>query len=118
MNELTTNFRLEVEQNKTELSVRKQRQVEYVLEGVFKPKPGHSIWEINEETGEIKKAEFKRNTASFDNSKIPAEELIKKADCIYIPALNKDNAKNKYLNNKEQSHYYAKKPPMSLSEII
>lgn len=115
MKELETHLQLG-NQNKVELNVKKKQEIEYVLQGTIKPQTGHFIWELNEETGEIKKAEFKRTTAVF-GAAIPPEELIVKAGCIYIPALNAENAKRKYLKNKEQSAYYVKPPVMNLSDI-
>lgn len=115
MKELETHLKLG-NQNKIELNVKKKQEVEYVLQGTLKPQVGHFIWELNEETGEIKKAEFKKTTAVF-GAAIPPEELIVKPDCIYIPALNAENAKKKYLKNKEQSFYYAKEAPMKLGDI-
>jgi hypothetical protein len=115
MKELETHLNSD-NQNKTEINIKKKQEIEYVLQGTIKPKAGHFIWEINEETGEILKAEFKRTTAVL-GAELPPEELIVKADCIYIPALNSENAKRKYLKNKEQSFYYAKPPVMDLSDI-
>lgn len=99
--------------NKTELSVKKKQEVEYVLEGSLKPQRGQFIWEVNELTGEIKKAEFKRKVAAF-SAKLPPEELVMKSGCIYIPALNEKNAMKKYLKEKRQSEYYAKPPLLTL----
>jgi hypothetical protein len=115
MKELETHLKLE-NQNRVELNVKKKQEIEYVLEGTLKPKKGHFIWELNEETGEIKKAEFKRTTAVF-GAAISPEELVINPDCVYIPALNSGNAKKKYLKNKDQSAYYVKTPVMNLSDI-
>lgn len=115
MKELETHSKL-TQQNNVELSVKKKKEIEYVLQGTIKPKTGHFIWEINEETGEIKKAGFKRNTVVLGAELLP-EELIVKPDCIYIPALNAENAKRKYLKNKEQSVYYVKPSPMNIEDI-
>lgn len=115
MKELETHLQVG-NQNKVELNVKKKKKIEYVLQGTIKPQTGHFIWELNEETGEIKKAEFKRNTAVY-GAKLPPQELVVKADCIYIPALNAENAKRKYLKNKEQSAYYVKPAVMNLSHI-
>ncbi|MFA6069820.1 MAG: hypothetical protein WC810_14650 [Janthinobacterium sp.] len=115
MKELETHLKLD-NQERIELSVKKKQEIEYVLQGTIKPQTGHFVWELNEETGEIKKAEFKRNTAVY-GAELPPEELVVKADCIYIPALNAENAKRKYLKNKEQSAYYVKPAPMSLSDL-
>ena len=115
MKEIETHLKLE-RQNTIELNVKKKQEIEYVLQGTIKPQIGLFVWELNEETGEIKKAEFKRNTAVY-GAELPPEELVVKADCIYIPALNAKNAKKKYLKNKEQSAYYVKPAPMSLSDL-
>ena len=115
MKELETRLKLG-KQNTIELNVKKKQEIEYVLQGTINPQTGHFVWELNEETGEIKKAEFKRNTAVY-GAELPPEELVVKADCIYIPALNAKNAKKKYLKNKEQSAYYVKPAPMSLSDL-
>lgn len=102
---------------KTELSVKKEVKKDYVPEGTLMPKKGHFVWEINKETLDAVKAEYKRNTAVFGRTQaLPSEELLKKENCIYIPALNADNAKKKYLQNQEQSAYYVKPAPMSLKE--
>jgi len=115
MKELETHLKLD-NQDKIELNVKKQQEIQYFLQGTLKPQVGHFIWELNEETGEIRKAEFEKTTAIF-GAAIPPEELIVKPDCIYIPALNAENAKKKYLKNKNQSFYYAKEAPMKLGDI-
>lgn len=48
-----------------EINVKKKKEVEHLLQGKIKPKNGHSVWEINEKTNEIKKAEFARSTVVF-----------------------------------------------------
>ena len=117
MKELETHLKTD-SQDKVELNVKKKQEIEYVLQGTIKPQVGHFIWELNEETGEIKKAEFKRKTTAILGAAIPPELMIVKPDCIYIPALNAENAKKKYLKNKEQSAYFTKEAPMQLSEIF
>jgi hypothetical protein len=116
MKELETHFKLGT-QERIELNVKKKKEIEYVLEGTIKPIRGHFIWELNEETGEIKKAEFKRNTAVAFSTTLPPEELVIKADCVYIPALNAANAKKRYLKDNRQSSYYVKEAPMSLNDL-
>ena len=115
MKELETCFR-EAKENKVEISVKKQRQVEYVLAGVITPKQGHFIWEVNTKTGEIKLAEYKRDTLVY-NSKVvlPNKKLVINSDCLYIPALNKKNAYKHFLRDGNQSAYYAKPALMDLS---
>ena len=119
MKELETHLKVGVNNpNQTEINVKKKQEIEYVLEGTIKPQTGHFVWELNEETGEVKKAEYKRDTISFNAfTKQEPEKLVVNPDCIYIPALNIENAKKKYLKNKEQSAYYVKPPVMNLSDI-
>ena len=115
MKELETQLKIN-NQERIELNVKKQQEIQYILHGTIKPEKGHFIWELNIETGEIKKAEFKTNKVVF-GAALPPKELIVKADCIYIPALNAKNAKRKYLKNKEQSAYYAKPAVMNIQDI-
>jgi len=119
MKELETHLKVGVNsESRIEMNVKKQQEIEYVLEGTIKPKRGHYVWELNEETGEIKKAQYKRDTVAFNVfTETPPEKLIVNPDCIYIPALNAENAKKKYLNNKEQEHYYYQQPPMNINEL-
>ena len=116
MKELETHLKIE-NQNRVELNVKKKQEIEYTLLGKIKPKKGHFIWEINEETGEIKKAQFKRNTAVAFSASLPPEELVIQPDCIYIPALNVANAKKCYLRDNNQASYYAKQPLFDISDI-
>lgn len=75
--------------NRIELSVKKQEEIEYVLEGTIKAKTGHFVWEINTITRKVNKAEYKIKTVPFNiNGKVPLAKLIINKDCVYIPALN------------------------------
>jgi hypothetical protein len=85
--------------NNIEFSVKKQQEIDYVFHGTIKPPIGHFIWEINESTLEVKKAEFKTTTAVFGATK-PIEKMIVKPNCVYIPALNAHNAIKKYQKSK------------------
>ena len=104
------------DREKTEVSVKKRQEIEYILQGSLKPKKGQFIWEVNQLTGEIKKAEYKKTVAVF-GGKIPPQELIIKPDCIYIPALNAKTAKDKYDKNPNQEAYFSKIAPMKLSDL-
>jgi hypothetical protein len=117
MKELENHLQLE-NQQRIELNVKKKQEIEYVLRGIIRPQKGHFIWEINEKTGEVKKAEYKRTTAVFFGATLPPEELIIKPDCVYIPALNIENAKKKYLKNTSQSSYYVKPPLFGSHDIF
>ena len=81
----------------------------------IKPKKGHTLWEINLQTGNIKPAEYEEVNLQINDfgpqlnmhlqmavigKAIPAKEiknkLITKPDCIYISALNIQNAAKKF----------------------
>ena len=119
MKELETHLKVGVNsESRIELNVKKQQEIEYILEGTIKPKKGHFVWEINEVTGEVKKAQYKQDTVTFNiHTELPPEKLITNVDCVYIPALNARTAKDKYLKNPNQSNYYAKPAPMSLKDL-
>jgi len=104
--------------NKVELNVKKKQEIEHVLEGNITPKKGHFVWELNEESGEVKKASYKADTVAFNaNAEVRSEKLVKNPTCIYIPALNKKNAIAKYLKNKEQSFYFNREAPGKLDDL-
>lgn len=119
MKELETHLKIGVtNNNRTEISVKKQQEIEYVLEGTIKPKTGHFVWEVNELTGDVKKAQYKQDTIAFNaTTELPPEKLIVNPDCIYIPALNARNAKIKYRNNPDQSFYFVKEPLMNINDL-
>ena len=102
--------------NKVELNVQQKKQIEHQLMGVLTPQKGHKVWELNEETGEIKEAQYHKKDVGFIHT-ISNPEIIINPDCIYIPALNKENAKKKYLKNKEQASYYKAKPIANIKDI-
>lgn len=94
------------------------KKTEYSLIGVIKPKKGHTVWEFNLMTNECKAAEYKMKNVIFSKLKAlqPIKELVVKEGHIYIPALNKKTATNKYNMSKIQSDYYTKEPPFKFSE--
>jgi hypothetical protein len=121
MKELETHLKIGVDSgNRVEMNVKRQQEIETVLQGTITPQKGHFVWEINEETGEVKKAEYKCDTISFlplYDFNVPNEKLSIHPDCIYISALNAENAKKKYLKNKKQDYYFDKIAPMNLSDL-
>jgi hypothetical protein len=105
---------------KTTQSVKKEKEVkvELKLMGTIRPQKGQTVFEINEETGDCKPATYKSDTVAYPvkGNKAP-DKLILNKDCIYIPALNVENAKKKYLKNKEQDFYYAKSAHMKIEDL-
>jgi hypothetical protein len=106
-----------------EMNVKKQQQIESTLEGKIRAQNGQKIFEIREEQSEngvyieVKEAEYRRDTVVIGASKKESEKLIAKEGCVYIPALNKRTAEDKYIRNKDQKHYFAKAPILSFSDI-
>jgi len=118
MKEFDKNYVPYLQENKVEINVKKQQEIEHLLQGSIVPKKGHFVWEVNEETGVIKKAEYKCDTVGYHSMvKKQPDKLIVNPDCVYIPALNPENAKKKYLKNKEQSFYFVKAAPMNIKEL-
>jgi hypothetical protein len=83
------------EKDKMELSIQKKQQKEKVLVGKLVPHKGHKIWEINEETLEIKLAEFEKKTYIIGKNHANPEIIIR-IECAYVSALNSKNALKKY----------------------
>lgn len=103
---------------KSEISVQKKQEVEYILEGTISPRKGHKVFEVNELTGECKEASYKSDTAAFNiRVKLPPKKMVVNPDCVYIPALNSDNAKKKFKNNPMQDAYYVKFSPGNIDDI-
>ena len=116
MKELETHQRIG-NLNRVEINVKKQQEIEKFIEGTIKPKRGHFVWEVNEITLKVKKAEYNKNTVAIFTAEIPTEELMMLPDCVYIPALNSRNAMDKYKRNPNQSAYYSMPAPMKLSDL-
>lgn len=118
MKELTNHIK---ENIKLEAQKEQQKEKKHVLLGKIKPKKGQKIYEINEETGEIKEAEFVSKTINFIQAAKKdfslKKELVIKPDCVYIPALNTENAKKKYLKNNQQDFYYEKGDYFDINEV-
>lgn len=77
----------QVQQTQAKKGLRYKRRAEL--------KGGHKVWQINLITGDITEADYQ--TGAMDvASGIIVRALIEKENCIYIPALNKKNAKRKF----------------------
>jgi len=93
---------------KTELSVKQEKEIKHELVGEIIPHEGHSIWEINNKTNEIKKAQFSNVTYTFGGE--IKREIITKKGHSYVGALNKKNALKKYNKGENGSKIIPKNP--------
>lgn len=70
---------------------RKINQLKHV--GQLKPKPGHSLFELDVNTGRITKPEIKISYVFVGNErKTLRRKVIQKPGCLYVTALNKKNS--------------------------
>jgi hypothetical protein len=88
--------------DKTEISIQKKQQKEKVLVGKLIPHSGHKIWEINDETLEIKQAEFEKKSFIIGQAH-QNPEIIIRSGFSYVSALNSSNALKKYKQGKNGS---------------
>lgn len=65
----------------------------------FRPHKGHTMFEVNVKTGDVKKAEFERTELSYEkalkNDFSEKKKIVMQPDCIYVSALNIQNAMKK-----------------------
>jgi hypothetical protein len=120
MKELNTHNKLK---DKIEVNARKnnQQEAELVLTGKITPENGHILFEINTITMACNPAKFNhKKNISFIKAKEKdysgINDLIVQSDCVYIPALNKQNALRKFRDNPNQSAYYKKEALLNLTE--
>lgn len=90
------------EKDKMEISVQKKQQKEKELVGKIIPHKGHKIYEINDETLEIKLAKFELKTFIIGGNH-PNPEIIIRSGYSYISALNSKSALKKYKQGKNGS---------------
>lgn len=84
--------------NRIEVNVKKEKEVQYELIDKIIPYNGHTVWEINKQTLEIKKAEwYNTNYVIGGENK---KELVVKKGYAYVSALNEKNALKKYKSGK------------------
>ena len=85
-----------VKKDKIVLEKQAEQQKEEKLIGKISPERGHTLFEINESTKEIKKAVFESQTITFEQAKskflTPSKKVLINKGCVYISALNEKNA--------------------------
>lgn len=109
---------LEIKQKeKTELQQKKQQQQESKIlhEKTIYLHENHVLWEINTITGEVRRAEYNyKQDWIFDPKWKPGQPLksqsalIKSPGCVYISALNKKSAINKFRSGRDGSKFKEK----------
>jgi hypothetical protein len=87
---------------KTEYAVQKEIKKQKVLVGKIIPYKGHSIWEVNNLTLEVRLAKFIQQTYII-NQAHPNPEILVLKDHSYVSALNKESALKKYLKGSNGS---------------
>jgi hypothetical protein len=87
--------------------IKKNQQQELKYIESIKPKSGHNLWEINLETLEVKLAEYKvekyltwEEAMKICQGGVVKKEVIMKINCVYLSALNAENALKRYLSGK------------------
>lgn len=97
------------EKDKMEISIQKKQQKEKELVGKIIPHAGHKVYEINNETLEIKVAQFDMKTFIIgSNHNNP--EIITRSGYSYVSALNPKNALKKYKQGLNGSKEAVKNP--------
>lgn len=87
---------IEIKQDKITMAVQaelNQRQVNWTIENMHR---GHTLWEINNETGDISPAKFDDGTDISYATMATKKKVRQQKDCVYIPALNIKNAVKKW----------------------
>jgi hypothetical protein len=109
-------------QERVEIIAQQQKEHQKLLVGKIIPKRGHAIWQINTETLEVSVPDYSNTVLEYeaaiskDFSRVA--EIVILDNCVYISALNAKNALKKFMNNKSQSHYCQKEPPMKLKDFF
>lgn len=90
MKELKINIK-----EKTELRAEAKQESKQKYLGTILPKKGHTLFEVNTITGEIKKAKYEKTDIDFEKAKegiiVKKRKVIIKPNCIYVSALNIKN---------------------------
>lgn len=104
MRELQPHELLSKEKAKTEIQQEKQQEHQLVYQGTIIPHEGHTLYEIDLSTNNIKEAEYLAQDYVFDLDWYPSKKLkvdskvVMNNGCAYISALNKKNALKKFKN--------------------
>ena len=86
--------------DKLSVVVKKQQEAQLKFIERIKPHRGHTLFELNKSTKEIKKAKFEQQDIHFNADVKRAKKrrvLIANDDCFYVSALNLKNAQKKLI---------------------
>ena len=102
-----------LQQDKLEVSAQKPILKGEKLIGKIRPQRGHTTFEINIVTGEVLEAQYSAITVELKEIKsnelsVKKKKIITNENCVYISALNKDNAKKKFNNLVKQKQNVGK----------
>lgn len=90
------------EKERVEISIKQQKQVEKEFIGVIIPHNNHTLWEINNETLEIKEAEYIKKPIVIGED-YDKKEVLERKGYSYISSLTKKTAIKKFKNGKNGS---------------
>lgn len=100
MKELIKNY-----SDKIEIVKQQQKKTEIKFSHSIKPHKGHTLFEINTITFEIKKAIFRTKDACYlkaiRGELFSKKDVIMNENCVYISALNEKNAFKKLFKELE-----------------
>lgn len=102
MRELSPHEFLNKERTKTEVTQEKQQEYQLVYQGSIIPHEGHTLYEIDLKTKEVRPAKYEAQDYVFDPDWYPGKrakvdsKVIMNEGCFYASALNKDNALKKF----------------------
>ncbi|MFT5450567.1 MAG: hypothetical protein ACI9N9_000044 [Enterobacterales bacterium] len=99
------------EKAKQEINQEKQQEQRLEFQRSVTPYDGHDLFEIDVSTMRIRKARFEKRDFVYDPNWKKGKKLsvdstvITNIGCVYVAALNKENAIEKYNKNKTGDRY-------------
>ena len=87
-----------------EESIKKEQQKEAKKLTTIKPHKGHTLFEVEISTGDIREAEFEKTDIAYEDvqkgKNLSRKKVIAKDGCIYVSALNRKNVIKKLNRSK------------------
>jgi|GEM_PF-6330746 len=91
-----------------EMTIEQKKQIERELIGKIIPHSGHTLWEINKKTLAIEEAKYSNDTYVFGGAN--KKEVDTKDGFVYVSALTKKTALNKFNRGKNGSKEVSNTP--------